>query len=73
MAKPINLTIPSILSYIETINAELNIASHKDQILRQVTNDILNGAFFRSTCYNYLETELLTHKKDSTELLDLKI
>ena len=58
-----------ILSYIETINAELNIASHKDQILRQVTNDILNGAF--SEALTTIETELLKHK-DSTELLDLR-
>lgn len=58
-----------ILSYIETINAELNIASHKDQILRQVTNNILNGAF--SEALTIIETELLTHK-DATELLDLR-
>lgn len=58
-----------ILSYIETINAGLNIAAHKDQILRQVTNNILNGAF--SEALTIIETELLTYK-DATELLDLR-
>lgn len=58
-----------ILSYIETINAGLNIASHKDQILRQVTNNILDGAF--SEALTIIETELLTYK-DATELLDLR-
>lgn len=58
-----------ILSYIETIDAELERASHKDQILRQVTDNILNGAF--SEALTILETELLTHK-DVAELLDLR-
>lgn len=58
-----------ILSYVETINAKLNIASNKDQILRQVINNILNGAF--SEALTIIETELLTYK-DSTELLDLR-
>lgn len=58
-----------ILSYVERINIELNRARHKDQILRHVTDNILNGAF--SDALTIIETELLTYK-DSTELLDLR-
>ncbi len=58
-----------ILSYVEKINVELNRACHIDQILKQVTDNILNGAF--SDALTIIETELLTHI-DSTELLDLR-
>lgn len=58
-----------ILSYIETVNAELNKASHEDKILRQVTDNILNGAF--TEALTIIETELLTYK-DSSELLDIR-
>ena len=58
-----------ILSYVEKINVELNRAGHIHQILKQVTDNILNGAF--SDALTIIETELLTHN-DSTELLDLR-
>ncbi len=58
-----------ILPYVETINGELNRVCHKDQILRQVTDNILNGSF--SDALTIIETELLMHK-DSTELLDIR-
>lgn len=58
-----------ILSYVETVNAELDRACHKDQILRQVTDNIFNGAF--TDALTIIETELLSNK-DSTELLDIR-